>query len=104
MESPYDFENFIKRMSVLDYEEIIKQASAEVAEVEGASFSVKGAPRQRELGSANYASRIKAFIFFMQSGAKPGSANPSEFSLYKPVVLALVEKKTFKPEIMREFE
>jgi hypothetical protein len=104
MENQYDFESFLKRMSTLDYDVILTQASAEVAQVERVSFRVKGAPSQREHGSSAYASRIKAFLFYLRSGTKPGSANASEFSMYKPVIVELVNKKQLKPEILRQFE
>jgi hypothetical protein len=100
----YDFDAFLSRMAELDYLQILTTADAECASVERASFGKKGAVRQRELGSVKYASRIKAFLYFMRFGSRPGSATDSEFQSYRVVAEALVKKEQFKPSILDLFK
>ena len=104
MAESYDFHDFLARMAKLDYHEILRQAEAECQRVEKVSYGVRGAPRQRKFGSVQYASRIKAFLFFMRHHHRPGSASDSEFRSYRDVVKALVQKGEFKPEALYAFK
>jgi hypothetical protein len=94
----YDFDDFIARMSRLDYPEILRQANSECGRAENAGS------RQREQGSIKYAERIKAFLFYMQHGTRPSSATDHEFARYRPVVEALVEKGQYTPEALQRFD
>lgn len=104
MSDLYDFDAFLRRMRGLDYEDIIRNAEAEATSAEGSSFLMRGAPRRRALGSVEYASRVKAFLFYLRTGSRPGSANDSEFLSYRPIVEALVAKGRFKPEALEAFD
>jgi len=104
MSDLYDFDAFLRRMLDLDYEDIIRHAEAEANSAEGSSFHVRGAPRYRALGSTEYASHVKAFLFYLRTGSRPGSVNDSEFLSYRPIVEALVAKGRFRPESLEAFD
>lgn len=99
----YDFQDFLNRMAALDYHDIVQQADAECSQVERVSYGMKSAPHQRELGSVEYAVRIKAFLFFMRFKNRPGSASDGEFQSYKLVVEVLVKKGQWKAEALDAF-
>lgn len=103
MTNTYDFSAFMARMAELDYHEILHEADAEIGRIERLSYGVKGAPRHREMGSVEYASRIRAFLFYMRHGTRPGSARNSEFISYRQVVEALVRKRQFRAEALDDF-
>lgn len=104
MNGLYDFDDFLRRMTELDYDAIRYQAELEVASAERASFSVQGAPRQREMGSSQYASRIKAFLFYLSYWTRPGSVSDDEFACYRPIVEALIAKRQIKSEALDAFD
>lgn len=58
----YDFEKFLKAMAERDYHDILLDADRECGIAERKSYGVRGAPRQRQLGSTVYAHQIKAFL------------------------------------------
>ena len=64
---------------------------------------MRGAPRQREMGSTQYASRIKAFLFYLSYWTRPGGTSDAEFACYRPIVEALVAKRQIKPEALDAF-
>ena len=100
----YNFKEFLDAMIGKDYVEIVVAANQECDAAERRSYSVRGAPRAREMGSTQYAASLKAFIFFMQSGIQPSSADNWEFAMYRPICEALVEKKQFKPTVLEMFK
>ena len=100
----YDFDKFLKAMAGMDYYEILVKADQECAAAERRSYGVRGAPKQRQMGSTVYARDIKAFLFFMRYGAKPAGVAEWDFAAYKPVCEALVEKGQFKPSILDHFK
>lgn len=100
----YNFKEFLDQMVDKDYPEIVIAAEQECTAAERRSYSVRGAPRAREMGSTRYAANLKAFIFFMRSGIRPASADDWEFAMYRPVCEALVQKKQFKPTILEMFK
>lgn len=103
MTSPYNFQDFLERMARLDYHDILREADAECGRVQKVSSRVRGAPRQRKMGSLQYLQRIKEFLFFMQHGIRPATASESDFQSYRPVVETLVEKGQIKPETLEVF-
>ncbi|MDE2389079.1 MAG: hypothetical protein KGN35_08395 [Betaproteobacteria bacterium] len=90
-------------MVKLDYHGILREADAEIGRIERLSYGVNGALRHREMGSMEYASRIKAFLFYMRHGTQPGSISDIEFFSYRQVVEALVQKGQFKVEALDNF-
>jgi hypothetical protein len=99
----FDFDDFLGRMAALDYPEILMQANSECGSIERISYGVKGCVRNRADGSVRYAERIKAFLWFMRTGTRPGSADDYEFQRYRIVAEALVKKGQFKPEVLDWF-
>lgn len=100
----YNFDAFIDFVADHDYLEILRLADSECSSAERASYSVRGAAQARSLGSTDYARAIKAFIFFLRSGIQPAGASDSEFRSYRRVCEKLVEKKQFKPSVLRMFD
>ena len=100
----YNFKEFLDAVNGKDYYQILVAAEQECASTEGRSYSVRGAPKAREMGSTRYASSLKAFLFFMRSGVKPMGADDWEFAMYRPICETLVQKKQFKPSILEMFK
>src|ERR1051326_9305849 len=93
----YDIEEFLTAMIGKDWHEIIPAADAECRTAEARSYSVRGAPKARKLGSTRYASGIKKLLYFMNYGTLPDHLSDRELRLYKLVAESLVEKKQWIP-------
>jgi hypothetical protein len=100
----YDFQQFLDAMVGKDYHEILVKAEQECAAAERRSYGVRGAPRQRQMGSTIYARDIKAFLYFMRYGSKPAGVAEWDFKAYKPVCEALVKSGQFKPTVLDQFK
>jgi hypothetical protein len=87
----------------MSYLEILRYAEQEANRVENHSFRVKGAVRQRELGSMDYVNRIGAFLFWMRYGKRPAGASEDDFQLYRIIAERLVAKGQFKATILDDF-
>lgn len=88
----FDFSSFLVRVEEMGLLEILSAANAECARAEHASSSVPGATRNREAGSIAYGTRVKQFMFYLQSGSYPAGVDSSDPRLYLPVVRRLVQK------------
>lgn len=99
----YDFPEFLQRMVQLPLAAILHEAEAECARVDRTLYGVRGAPKRRDEGGVEHVARLKAFMFFLQSGIKPGSASASEFAMYRPVVEALVQRGELQKEALGRF-
>jgi hypothetical protein len=99
----YDIQEFLVAMVGKDWHEIVPMAERECGTAESRSYSVRGAPKARKMGSTKYAAQLKNFLYFMRYGSRPGSASDWEFNLYKPICKALVEKKQFVPAVLDVF-
>lgn len=99
----YDFNDFLRRMSSLDYHDILIKAEQEGTNVEKGSSKVKGAVERRKMGSLEYAQKIKEFLFFMRYGQKPAGVSDEDFQKYYDVVKHLVDKGQFKSSIRTMF-
>ncbi len=97
------FSDFIDRIKDKDYHEIIQVAEEEANSVERISYRIKGAVRNRQMGSTSYAEELKEFLFFMRYGKKPFSINEWNWDLYRIVVDKFVEKGQFKQSIYDVF-
>jgi hypothetical protein len=71
----YDIREFLTAMVGRDWHEIMITAQGECATAEARSYSVRGAPKARKLGSTRYASQLKAFLYVMNFRSRPGSAS-----------------------------
>ena len=87
----------------MSYPEILRYAEQEANRVENRSYNVKGAIRQRNLGSMDYVNRIGEFLFWMRCGKRPAGASEDDFQLYRIVAEKLVTKGQFKPTVLEEF-
>lgn len=101
--SAYDFNDFLHRMSALDYHDILIKADQEAANIEKGSFKAKGAVERRNMGSLEYAQKIKEFLYFMRYGQKPAGVSAEDFQKYYHVVKPLVDKGQFKSSILTMF-
>lgn len=99
----YDFNDFLRRMSSLNYPNILIKAEQEGRNVERGSSKVKGAVERRKMGSIEYAHKIKAFLFFMRYVQKPAGVSDEDFQKYLEVVKPLVDKSQLKSSILAMF-
>ena len=67
------------------------------------SLFVKGAVKARQQGCVEYAEKLKAFLAFMRTQAKPAGINEWDFELFRPVAENMIQKKTFEPEVLNLF-
>lgn len=100
----YDIAKFLKSVAEKDYPDIISAADAACAAAERVSYGKRGAPAARAAGSTDYISSLKAFLFFMRTGARPAGVGDTEFRLYRPVCEALVKKEQFKSSVLDLFD
>lgn len=84
-----------------DYVQILLAAEAEVNEAERIRRPAKS-PRVR--AAAEYSAFLKAFIFFMGQGIKPGGILDEDFFLFRPLCEKLVQKGQFKPSVLDFFK
>jgi hypothetical protein len=92
---------FIEAMMEKDYLQILFAAEAEVYAAEGIRRPAKS-PRVKT--AAEYAAFLKAFLFFMRYGIKPGGILDYEFLLFRPLCEKLVQKGQFKPSVLDFFK
>ena len=102
--SQYDFSAFLLRIENLGLIEVLAEANAECGRTENASFGVRGAPKKRAEGSVAYVTQLKQFLFFLQTGTRPGGVNAPDFRLYEPVVRALVARSHLDQVFLKPFE
>jgi hypothetical protein len=100
----YDFDKFLKAMAGMEYYEILVKADQKCGTAERRSYGVRGAPKQRQMGSTHYAHQIKEFLYFMRYGSKPAGVAEWDFKAYKPVCEALVKSGQFKPTVLDQFK
>lgn len=96
----YDIREFLTAMIGKGYFDILSTAEEECRIAEARSYSVRGAPQQRKLGSTKYASQIKSFLYFMRFASRPGSASAWEWAMYKSVHESLVKRGDLSPEAL----
>lgn len=99
----YDIHNFIEIIKDKNYPEIIIEIQNEIYQAERGTSGVKGAVKKRESGALEYAEDLKGLAFFLGNGIKPYGVSESVFYSFKPICEKLVEKKQFKPEILKLF-
>lgn len=90
-----DFEDFIERMSLLDYKSMVAAATEECTEAE-----------HRRLEATDgllYAPRIKSFLYFIRTNTRPSGASAADFMSYRRVVESLVASGEFRPEALAVF-
>jgi|SRR6185369_3946233 len=100
----YDIIEFLTEMIGKDYHEIRDVADGECATAEARSYSVRGAPKARKLGSTKYASAIKKLLYFMNYGTLPDHLSDRELRLYKLITESLVKKKQLNPPVLDQFK
>lgn len=103
MSQPYDFGDFLIRMTGKSDAEIIKEAEAEAGTVERLSHKVAGAVRRRELGSAKYVRQIGELLWFMRTGTMPASIDECDWQHYRMLAEALVERELWTPQALQQF-
>lgn len=103
MDALYNFDDFLSRMATLGYQELLREAEEQIIRVEGSSHGVKGAVQRRTQGSVEYCAQIRALLFFLRAGQRPGSATSEDFHKYRPVVAALVARGQFRADSLDTF-
>jgi hypothetical protein len=102
--SLYNAQAFLDEIYDKGYLEILSLTTQEVQLVEASSIQVRGAVAAREQGSGQYVAVLKAFLFFMRSGIKPGGISDEDFARFRPICARLVEKGTFQPSVLEPFD
>jgi hypothetical protein len=102
----FSFQDFLSSIANKDYLELVLAAENEAAEAERCSSSSygKGVAKNREMGSGHYCKRVGEFTFFMKYAIKPGSVDPHDFELYRPICENLVRKGQLSSNILNNFE
>ena len=103
MHPSYDIRKFIERVKDKNCPEIMVEAQRETYRAEQGTSGVKGAVKKREAGALEYADNLKGLIFFMGNRIKPFGISDQVFQSFKPICENLVEKKQFKPELLKLF-
>jgi len=100
----YNIRDFVKTVKDRDYSDIIGLIEKEIWEAIRRSAFVKGAVKARQQGCVEYAEKLKAFLAFMRSQAKPAGINEWDFELFRPVAENMIQRKKFKSEVLNLFE
>ena len=99
----YNIRDFIKNVKDRDYSDIIGLIEKEIREVSRRSAFVKGAVKATQQGCIEYAEKLKAFLAFMRTQAKPAGVNEWDFELFRPVTENMIQKKKFELEVLNLF-
>lgn len=99
----YNFAEFLAAMIGKQYEDILSAGEDEIRIAAARGRNVKGAPKERQRGSIEYAARIKSFLYFMRYASRPDSASDLEFALYRPVCESLIKLGRFDAKILDLF-
>ena len=99
----YNISDFFKTVKDRDYSDIIGLIEKEIREASRRSVFVKGAVKARQQGCLEYAEKLKAFLAFMRTQAKPAGINEWDFELFCSVAENMIQKKKFEPEVLNLF-
>jgi hypothetical protein len=100
MSQQFSFEDFIESMKTRDYADVLGATQSALAAAEAVSYQVRGARANRAAGIVDYVRRLKAFLFFLQSGTIPGGSDRYEWSLYRKVAERLFEKGQLEKKVL----
>jgi len=100
----YNIRYFVKTVKDRDYSDIIGLIEKVIREVSRRSVFVKGAVKARQQGCVEYAEKLKAFLAFMRTQAKPAGIDEWDFELFCPVAENMIQKKKFEPEVLNLFK
>lgn len=95
---------FLEKIMDLSWDKMIQSAEKEANHVESISYGVKGAIRNRELGSPAYIRFLSGLLYWLRNGVKPYDLSYDEFQSLRPLCVKLIEKQQLKPEALNEFE
>lgn len=82
---------------------IIKKAEEEAYEADRKSYDIKGAVKNREMGSVRYSSQLGGLLFWLHYGTRPNGLSGGDFMSLRKICEKLVEKKQLKPEALNIF-
>lgn len=99
----YDIYKFLDKIKNKNIHDIIEYGVEEIHKTKRDSYNIKGASKNRELGSVEYATELKAFLFFITDKIKPLGIDESLFQSFKPICKNLVEKEQLNNNIMKFF-
>ncbi len=97
----FNHRQFIEALMDKTYPEILILTQQEVAEAERLT---KPASKLRARAAAEYAAFLKAFLFFIGQGIKPGGILDEDFFLFRPLCERLVQTGQFKPTVLDFFK
>ena len=103
MTTPWDFDAFLKTAKTLRVVALNKFAADEAYRAEIAGRGEGGA-QNRGSGSAEYAMRVREFLYYLRTGQRPQGAGPLDFARCRPVVVTLVERGDFLPNALEAFD
>jgi len=101
--NPYDLQQFIDSVKDLDWHEIVKTASDRRHHLQNISFSRKGAPRAREMGSVQLATQLTALLSWLGDFQKPLGLSDGHFAAFRVICENLVQKGQVKPDALAVF-
>ena len=99
----YNIRDFVKTVKDRGYSDILGLIEKEIREANRRSVFVKGAVKAKQQGSIEYAEKLKAFLAFMRTQAKPAGINEWDFELFRLVAENMIQKKKFEPKILNLF-
>lgn len=99
----YNIDKFLKRIEGKNLPDIIKYGEEEIHRAEKNSFNIKGAAKNREAGSIEYAQQIKEILFLLHHEQRPGTIEDYLLKSLMPICKRLVAKKQLNADVMKIF-
>ena len=99
MEFTLDY--LLKKCNNKEYIELLEFLGSECKNIETSMLKSNDKVYKEELKS--YLNYVKGFLFFLNTGGVPYSIEKSDFALFKPIILHLVELGNLKPTVLESF-
>jgi hypothetical protein len=102
MVSPkFDFDEFVRAVENLDYQDVLAKILKERSEVVGQTAGhARGAPTARSAGAGDYKNLLGGLHFLLTENRKPSSLYPWDLTRMRPVLESLVNRGQLKSEVL----
>ncbi|MEQ7802238.1 hypothetical protein ABDJ41_20750 [Pedobacter sp. ASV1-7] len=94
----YNLNTFVQKYQHKDLGEILAFLFREVPHLDGLYAKLKR--NQDDGGLIFYRAHLGDFLFFLQNGVVPAGIGKDGLALFRPILENLVQKNTFKPEVL----